>query len=74
LLSLLLIFAILGAIVAGLIVPGNTGTTIEVVAWIALFVLVFIEVAPGTVGLRTRFSRDRRNDPDEMDADGWPYR
>ncbi len=72
--SLPLLLAILGAIVAGLIVPGNTGTTIEVVAWFALFALVLIEVGPGTVGTRTRFSRDRRHPQDEEDADGWPYR
>jgi hypothetical protein len=59
--SLLLVFAILGAMIAGLIVPGNTGTTIEVVAWFAFFAVVLIEVGPGTVGLRTRYFRDRKD-------------
>ena len=72
--SLLLILVILGAIVAGLIVPGSIGTTIEVIAWFAFFALVLIEVGPGTVGMRTRFSRDRKHAQDEEDADGWPYR
>jgi hypothetical protein len=47
-LSILVVLAILGAIVAGLIVPGRTGTIIEVVAWFAVGVAVFLEI-----GLRT---------------------
>jgi hypothetical protein len=85
LVSVLLILAILGAIVAGLIVPGNTGTTIEVVAWFAFFALVLIEVGPGTVGLRTRYARDRDDldeedpkgaieDPPNIRRIGWPFR
>lgn len=72
--SLLLLLAIFGAIIAGLIVPGSTGTTIEVVAWCVLFALVLIEVGLGTTVARTRFSRDRRHPEDEEDTDGWPYR
>lgn len=62
--SLLLMLVVLGGIIAGLILPGNTATTIEVVAWFAFFALVLIEVGPGTVGLRTRYARDRK-DPEK---------
>lgn len=43
-LSLLLLALVVGAIVAGLLVPGNAGTVIQVVGWIGLVVIVIMEV------------------------------
>ena len=53
-------------VLAGLTLPGSTGMTKEVVAWIAVLASVLIEVGPGTIGLPSittipaSFSPDRR--------------
>ena len=47
--TLFLAAAIIIVIVTGLIVPGRTGTIIEVVGWVALAVCIYFEVG----GLRT---------------------
>jgi 4-hydroxybenzoate polyprenyltransferase len=43
-LSLLLLAAVAGAIVAGLLMPGNTGTVIQAVGWLALAGIIIMEV------------------------------
>jgi hypothetical protein len=43
-LSLLLLAAVAGAIVAGLLMPGNTGTVIQAVGWLALVGIIIMEV------------------------------
>ena len=42
-LSVLVLLLIVAAIVAGLIVPGRTGTIIEVVGWLAFVALALLE-------------------------------
>lgn len=43
-LSLLLLAVVVGAIVAGLLIPGTTGTVIEAAGWFALAVIIIMEV------------------------------
>ncbi len=42
--SLALLLVIVATIVTGLILPGRTGTVVEVAGWIALAVLIILEV------------------------------
>ncbi|HSS33113.1 MAG TPA: hypothetical protein VLL27_07510 [Solirubrobacterales bacterium] len=42
--SLLLLAAVVATIVTGLLVPGHTGTVIQVVGWIALAAIIIIGV------------------------------
>ena len=44
--------AVVATVVTGMIVPGRTGTIIQVVGWVALAGGVIFEVGLGTLGLR----------------------
>ncbi|HEY2717118.1 MAG TPA: hypothetical protein VGI73_12935 [Solirubrobacterales bacterium] len=60
-LSLLVLTILVAAIAAGLIVPGRTGTLIEVGAWIGVAVLVLLEVGLRTTPLLgNRYGDERR--------------
>lgn len=59
-LSLLLLAVIVAAIVAGLIVPGGTGTTIEVAAWLAVVAVVLIEIGLRTTPMFGNYYGDER--------------
>lgn len=57
--SLILVLVVAGTIVAGMIVPGRTGTIIQAAGWIAL-ALCIISVAVGV--LRSRLPREYDGD------------
>ena len=42
--SLILVLTIVATIVVGMLLPGRTGTIVQVVGWVALSVLVILEV------------------------------
>lgn len=59
-LSIVVVLALIGAVAAGLIVPGRTGDWIEVGAWIAIAIVVFLEVGLRTLPPGDHDGNDRR--------------
>lgn len=57
--SLVLLLVIVATIVTGLILPGRTGTVVEVAGWIVLAVLIVLEV-----GIRSTSTPANRNGND----------
>jgi hypothetical protein len=59
--SLALLALIVAAIVAGLLIPGTAGTVIEVSAWLAVVVIVLLEIGERTTPfLGNRYGDERR--------------
>jgi hypothetical protein len=58
--SLLLVAVLLAAVVAGLVVPGRTGVDIEIYAWIAIAIVVFLEVGLRATPLLGQLFGDER--------------
>ncbi|HYC80295.1 MAG TPA: hypothetical protein VEB65_00835 [Solirubrobacterales bacterium] len=58
--SIVVVLALLGAVVAGLIVPGRTGEIIEVVAWFAVAVVVALEIGLRMLPIGDHDGNDRR--------------
>jgi hypothetical protein len=58
--SVLLVAIVVGTIVTGMLVPGRTGTVIQVVGWIALAVGVIFEVGIRTTPIGDHRGNDRR--------------
>jgi hypothetical protein len=58
--SVVLVLLIVATIVTGMIVPGRTGTIIQVVGWIALVVVVLLEIGSRTTPIGYFDNNDRR--------------
>lgn len=58
--SLFLVLIVVGTIVTGMLVPGRTGTVIQVVGWIALAIGVIFEVGIRTTPIGNYKGDDRR--------------
>jgi hypothetical protein len=58
--SLLLMLVVVATIVTGMLVPGRTGTVIQVVGWIALAVGVTFEIGIRTTPIGNYRGDDRR--------------
>jgi hypothetical protein len=58
--SIVVVLALLGAVAAGLIVPGRTGTVIEIAAWFAIAIVVALEIGLRTLPPGDHDGNDRR--------------
>ncbi len=58
--SVLLILLVVATIATGMVVPGRTGTIIQVVGWIALVVVVLLEIGVRTTPIGYFDNNDRR--------------
>lgn len=58
--SVSLVLAIVATIVTGMIVPGRTGTIIQVAGWIAVVVVVLLAVGVRTTPIGYFDNNDRR--------------
>ena len=59
--SLVLLLIIVAAIVTGLILPGRIGTIVQVVGWVALAILIILEVGIRSTSTPTSWNgNDRR--------------
>jgi hypothetical protein len=58
--SVVLVLLVVATIVTGMIVPGRTGTIIQVVGWIALVVVVLLEIGVRTTPIGYFDNNDRR--------------
>jgi hypothetical protein len=58
--SLALLFAIVAIIVIGLLLPGRTGTIIQVAGWLAFAILLILEIGIRTTPQSGRDSNNRR--------------
>lgn len=59
--SLILLLLIAAAIVIGLIIPGTAGTVIQVAGWIALAILLILEIGVRTTPTDNYDGDDRRS-------------
>jgi len=58
--SLVLLLLIIAAIITGLILPGRTGTIVQVVGWVALAILIILEVGIRSTSTPTNWNGDDR--------------
>ncbi|HWN72476.1 MAG TPA: hypothetical protein VNN15_01570 [Solirubrobacterales bacterium] len=58
--SLLLVLAVVGTIVTGMLIPGRTGTIIQIVGWIAFIAGVLLEVGVRTTPIGRFDGNDHR--------------
>jgi hypothetical protein len=58
--SVVLVLLVVATIVTGMIVPGRTGTIIQVVGWIAVVILVLLEIGSRTTPIGYFDNNDRR--------------
>jgi hypothetical protein len=58
--SLFLVLIVVATIVTGMLVPGRTGTVIQVVGWVALAVGIIFEVGLRTTPLGNYDGNDRQ--------------
>lgn len=58
--SVVLVLLVVATIVTGMIVPGRTGTIIQVVGWIAVVILVLLEIGVRTTPIGYFDNNDRR--------------
>lgn len=58
--SVLLVLLVVATIVTGMIVPGRTGTIIQVVGWIGVVIVGLLEVGVRTTPIGNLENNDRR--------------
>jgi phage-related holin len=58
--SVLLVLLVVATIVTGMIVPGRTGTIIQVVGWVGVVIVVLLEVGARTTPIGYFDNNDRR--------------
>jgi hypothetical protein len=58
--SLALILVIAATIVTGMLLPGHTGTVVEVAGWIALAIFLILEIGIRTTPTPSNFEGDDR--------------
>jgi hypothetical protein len=64
--SVILLAVLLLAVVAGLVTPGGTGDTIEIAAWVAIVVLLLLEVGVRTTPQVGNYYGDERNERERV--------